>query len=127
GFLFLLPVAYCAGLYAVFQAATGRTVAIGRCLGVGFRKLPRCLGVIFLYVLAVIGGLALLVVPGIYAYFSFLLAVPVVVVEEVGVIEAFRRSAKLIDGFRVTAFGVLLVLFLLNMVLKFGAVVLGLT
>jgi len=53
-------------------------------------------------------------------------AVPVVTVEETGVVEALKRSSKLMDGFRGTAFGVLFVLALLNLGLSLaGGVVVG--
>src|SRR5262249_10068816 len=55
-------VANAASLHAVYQVATGRPVDIRRCLEVGFRKLPQCVGVTLL-----VGGAILLV----FIVFSF--------------------------------------------------------
>jgi len=114
GMLVTYPAGYSAALYAVFQAAMGRPVDIGQCLGVGFRKLPKSIGVMFLTSLATMLGLLAFVIPGIYAYLTWLVSVPVVTVEETGVTGAIERSSQLMKGFKGTAFGVVFVLAVLN-------------
>jgi len=109
-----VPAGYAAAIHAVFQAALGVPIDIGRSIGVGFRKLPRAIGVMFLTTLAVLLGTLALIIPGIIAFFAFLLAIPVVTVEDVGVIDAMRRSSRLIEGFRGTAIGINFVLGVLN-------------
>ena len=73
-----VPAGYAAAIHAVFQAALGAPVDIAKSIGVGLRKLPRANGVMFLMVLAVCLGTLALVIPGIIAYFAFLLAIPAV-------------------------------------------------
>lgn len=108
------PAGYAAALNGVFQAAMGRPIHVGQCLATGFRKLPRTLGVMFLASLVTLLGFIALIIPGIIAYLAFFLSVPVVAVEEVGVVGALNRSSELIKGFRGMAFGTNFVLGLLN-------------
>lgn len=72
-------------------------------------------------VLAGIGiavGLILLIVPGLYLLTIWAVIVPVIVVERAGVLDSFGRSRALVKGSGWQVFGVILVLFLLQLVLS---------
>jgi hypothetical protein len=114
GMLITLPASYAAMLNAVFQAAQGRPIDIGKCLATGFRKLPRTLGVMILATLLTFLGFIALVIPGVIAYLAFFLSVPVVAVEDVTVVGALNRSSELIKGFRGMALGTNFVLGLIS-------------
>lgn len=60
--------------------------------GYGKRRFFAVLGVQILVAIAVIVGFMLLVLPGIYLYLRFYIAVPALIAEEAGVVEAIRIS-----------------------------------
>lgn len=91
---------------------------LGTCLATGLRDVFPLLAIIVLYVLAMILGLVLLIVPAFMVLCAFCVAVPVRVVEHDGIWESLGRSADLTRGYRWHIFG----LFLLSVVV---AIVIG--
>lgn len=79
-------------------SAEGRPVAARAALQAGLDAYPRVLGAVLVYVAAVVLGLALLVVPGIYVLVKGFLVTPIAVVEGAGGADALRRSWSLTDG-----------------------------
>jgi hypothetical protein len=63
--------------------------------------------------LAVAVGLVLLIVPGLYLLTIWSVLIPVIVLERRGVMEAFGRSRELVSGFGWSAFGVIVLCFLI--------------
>ena len=63
--------------------------------------------------LAVAVGLLLLIVPGLYLLTIWSVLIPVIVLERRGVMEAFGRSRELVSGFGWSAFGVIVLCFLI--------------
>lgn len=63
-----------------------------------WRYLPRMLGAGILYFLALIVGLVLLVVPGVFLMTSLLFYMYFVVLEDAGAIDALKRSHQLVRG-----------------------------
>lgn len=61
-------------------------------------RLGTLLGAALLYGIAVLAGFLVLVVPGLVAIARFSLVVPAVVIERLGVREAFVRSSRLVAG-----------------------------
>lgn len=61
-------------------------------------RLGTLLGAALLYGIAVLAGFLVLVVPGLVAIARFSLVVPLVVIERLGVREAFARSSRLVAG-----------------------------
>jgi hypothetical protein len=61
-------------------------------------------------------GLILLIVPGLFLITIWAVIVPVIVIERAGVIEAFGRSRELVRGNGWRVFGVIVVLFLLQVI-----------
>src|SRR5512142_3297263 len=78
--------------YGVLQSLRGETVPLGRLLGSGFSKLGSVLLVSIGFGFIVFLGFVLLVVPGVVALCALYVAVPAVVVEDVGPGEALSRS-----------------------------------
>lgn len=89
------PVVSGAVTHAIGEVYRGRSVTIAGALQLGTSLLPRLAGVWLLASLAVVAGLVLLVVPGIYLALVFMITTQVVVFEGVGGTKALRRSRVL--------------------------------
>jgi hypothetical protein len=63
--------------------------------------------------LAIAVGLLLLIVPGLYLLTIWSVLIPVIVLERRGVMEAFGRSRELVSGYGWSAFGVIVLCFLI--------------
>jgi hypothetical protein len=61
-------------------------------------------------------GLLLLIVPGLFLLTIFAVVAPVIVIERVGAIDSFGRSRALVRGHGWQVFGVIVVLFLLQLI-----------
>ncbi len=130
----LQPIATGAIIYGVFRKQRGQSAPLGKCLAVGLGRLFHLLGVavltflgmaaicapivlvLFLPVIGIILALAG-VIPIMMFFCAVYAAAPAVVVERIGVIEAFSRSFKLTRGNRMRIFGVILVLGLVQQVI----------
>ena len=97
-------------VYGTFQQLRGRHASIGESIGVGLKRLFPVLGVGILAGLFILGGLLLLVIPGLIFMCMLWVAVPVAVVERPGVVASLKRSAELTGGYRWSVFGILFVL-----------------
>lgn len=96
-------------LRAAAQATIGDPVDPEESYRYGFKRLGSVILVSALVGLAVIGGVILLIIPGIIFFVFFSVSVPVLIVENRRGREAMRRSWKLVKGHAWHAFGVLLV------------------
>ena len=81
---------------AAIQSRTGASRSVGQL--VRTLRYARLVAVDLLFVLLVVAGLAVLVVPGLVFFTWFALAAPVVELEGRGVAGAFRRSRELVRG-----------------------------
>ncbi|MBE9112069.1 hypothetical protein IQ273_21930 [Nodosilinea sp. LEGE 07298] len=111
-----------AGYYFVaFQLARGRDAVFGDFF-LGFNKfLPIFLTALVAGILTAI-GFVLLILPGIYLAVAYLFAQPLVIDKSADFWQAMETSRKLITKKWFSFFGLLLLLFLLNLA---GAIVLG--
>ena len=126
GMLITFPAGYAGMLYGVFQAALGKTIDVGECVTIGFKRLGRTIGVALLSTLLTLLAFLALIIPGIIVSVMLSLAIPVAAVEPVGVTESLRRSARLTEGLRMLLFGTFLMLTLLNWLCSmFGLVLAG--
>lgn len=89
---------YAALIDAIHRIARGRHGPLGISVARGFRKVLPVIGAIILVTLAVMGGMILLVIPGIILMITLVLTIPAIIVEDCGVIEAIRRSHRLVWG-----------------------------
>jgi hypothetical protein len=95
-------------IYATIGDLNDRKVPVSEGLAVGLRNFLPLLGVAFLYVVAVVLGSLLLIVPGIMIAIAWTAAVPVLIAEGTGVFASFGRSAELTRGNRWRIFGLFL-------------------
>jgi hypothetical protein len=70
-------------------------------------------------------GLILLIVPGLFLLTIWAVIAPVIVIERTGALESFGRSRELVRGYGWGVFGVIVVLFLIQVIV--GAVIQALT
>ena len=100
-------VAQATTLYGAFQQMAGQPFSISESLGVGLRRILPVMGVALLT--GLLAGLAaiLLLVPGIMVLCMLYVAVPVCVIEKIGVFDSLSRSAVLARGYRWQIFGLL--------------------
>ena len=71
---------------------------------------------IMLFILCGQIGLVALVIPGLYIISSWCLYAPIIVYENVGPVEAFRRSYRMMCGYRLKFLGLVLILTLITFV-----------
>ena len=117
--LVLQPVAAGAIVFGVFRQLRGEPAGMGRCLAAGFGKLLPVMGVAVVSALIVLGGLVLLIVPGIIFSLALFVAVPAAVVQKMGVMQSIRYSFDLTKGYRGKIFGVLFVINLIERAITF--------
>jgi hypothetical protein len=115
--------------YGAVQHLSGRPVRFGAMLATGFRRAVPLVASGLLVYLAILAGLVLLVIPGIIVACALSAALPSVVVERIGPIQALRRSWVLTRDHRFTIFAAWLVIGLLlfgaNVFFQVGAKLLG--
>ncbi len=78
--------------------AQGRELGFGEALKLGIRRSPILFASIFVYMLVVMVGMLLLIIPGIYLMISLMLGTYLIMVEGRGPIEALQRSRLLVQG-----------------------------
>jgi hypothetical protein len=99
---------------AVEDVRDGRVdMSLGDTLRAARPAVGRVAGASILEGIAIVIGLVLLVVPGLYLLTIWFLVVPVLVLEGVGVGASFSRSRELVRGFGWNVFGTLIIVFLL--------------
>lgn len=91
-------VVYGALLLALDGYARGGTLAVGDALQGGLKLLPRMLVVSILFMIIVMVGMVLFIIPGIYLWGIFQLAFVALVVEQSGAFDSFGISRRLIKG-----------------------------
>jgi hypothetical protein len=115
--------------YGTVQHLGGRPVRFGSMLAAGFRRALPLIAVGIVASVMVMAGMLLLIVPGIIIGCAVGVAIPAVVVERIGPIDAIKRSWRLTHGHRLTFFAASFVLGLVvsaaNMAIQFGATLFG--
>ncbi len=89
---------YGASIVRIESIAQGADVGIGPSFGSTLPRVPGLVGAMFCFVLAVLVGCMLFVVPGIYLAGALFLFVPAIVLDGKGAIESLSHSYRLILG-----------------------------
>lgn len=97
--------------------AAGGKASFGDCVGTGLSMAVPLIGLTILMVLGVMLGLTLLLVPGIMLAIMWSVAVPALVQERVGILDAFSRSRALTKGARWKIFGLFVLIMILSWIL----------
>ncbi|MGH2774831.1 MAG: hypothetical protein ACRDJT_05275 [Actinomycetota bacterium] len=99
---------------AVADIRDGRAdLTVGETLSRGASRIGSVAGASILAGIAIAIGLVLLIVPGLVLITWWAVLVPVIVLERVGVFDAFSRSRNLVRGFDFQVFGVIVLQFLI--------------
>jgi hypothetical protein len=125
GFFMLVvsPVVSAAITHAVSEVYQGRAVSFASSLRVGLKLLLPLMGTALLMTLLMGLGMLLLIIPGIYLAFAWMLTYQVLVIERRAGWNALKRTRELSSGHLLRILGVLMVASLLLMVIS---VVIGL-
>jgi hypothetical protein len=100
--------------YGVYQHLRGGSPSVSDCLRIGLSSFLPVLGLAIVHSLGIMAGLILCLAPGILLAIRWAVAIPVMVEEKPGILEALQRSSHLTDGYRGTVFGVLFVMGLIQ-------------
>jgi hypothetical protein len=106
--------------YGVVMELQGQRASIGSCITTGIARFFPTLGVALLFALCVIGGLFLLVIPGLIMLCMLYVAPQCAVLERPGVFGSLKRSRELTSGHKFELFGLVFILFLLNFALEYA-------
>lgn len=90
-------------LQATFIIATvkdlnGQQVSLGECIGLAVGKLLPLIGLGLLMTLGIMLGIILLIIPGLILALMWIVASPVMMAEDKGIIDSLKRSAELTKG-----------------------------
>jgi hypothetical protein len=120
GLTILLNVLLSAALtYGVVMELQGERASIGACIATGLVRFFPALGTGLLTLLAMAGGLLLLIIPGVIVFCMLYVATQASVLERPGVLGALRRSRELTKGHKFEIFGLVFLLGLLGFGLGF--------
>lgn len=85
-------------IYVYGHVGAGREVTLGKAFGAAVDRLPTLIGAMVLYMLAVMLGLILLIIPGLILMLSLMLYSPIVMLEKERAYAALRKSHRLVWG-----------------------------
>ncbi|WP_085906023.1 hypothetical protein [Kiloniella majae] len=122
--LLILPLflAEASVVYGVFLHISNKKISMLECV---LSSLSRFVPVLAIGVITVVSfylGLALLIVPGVYAMVLLAVAIPVIVVEQPGIIKSIKRSCELSRGSRWPLTGLFLISIFITVVFSYGTV-----
>jgi uncharacterized membrane protein len=93
---------------ASLRDLNGRSVDLAGSLGAALRLVLPMIGLTILSTLGMVAGTMLFIVPGIILYIMWIVAVPALVEERLGVVESLGRSRQLTKGSRWAIFALIL-------------------
>ena len=108
-------------VYGTIRELRGSRANLGECVGRGLALVFPVIGVAFVAFIAGALGFLLLIVPGLIVVTMLWVAIPAAVVERPGVIRSLGRSRELTKGSRWRVFGIIVILFVIE-VLPTGVV-----
>ena len=103
-------------IVATLNDLGGKPLSLADCFTKAVKKLLPLIGLGILMALGIGLGLVLLIVPGIILYLMWVVATPVMMAEDRGVIDSLGRSAELTSGSKRMIFVLLLIFFVLAIV-----------
>jgi uncharacterized membrane protein len=116
-FLFLSIVLQASLIVASANDLAGRPVNFGECVSRAVAKLFPLIGLGIVVAIGVSIGFVFLIIPGVILYLMWMVAVPVLMVENLGVFDSLSRSAALTKGSRWKLLGLIVVFFIFSMII----------
>lgn len=116
-FLFLSIILQAALIVASANDLAGRPVNFGACISRALAKLFPLIGLGICIGLGIGLGLVLLIIPGVILYLMWMVAVPAMMVENLGVFESLSRSSALTSGSRWRLLGLIVVFIIFSWII----------
>ncbi len=116
-FLFLSIVLQASLIVASANDLAGKPVNFGECVNRAIAKLFPLIGLGIVVAIGVSIGFMFLIIPGIILYLMWMIAVPVMMVENLGVFESLSRSSALTKGSRWKLLGLIIVFIVFSMII----------
>lgn len=116
-FLFLSIVLQASLIVASANDLAGKPVNFGFCVSRAIAKLLPLIGLGIVVAFGISLGLLFLIVPGVILYLMWMVAVPAMMVENLGVFEALSRSSALTKGSRLKLFGLIIVFIVFSFII----------
>lgn len=105
-------------VYGALRYLGGDRAGILACLMHGLRRIVPIVGIAVITTVLVSIGMILLVVPGIIIALMICLAIPVLMVENPGIVGSLQRSRALTKGYRWHLFGIFLLAFVITVLVN---------
>lgn len=103
-------------IVATLNDLGGKPLSLVDCFSKALKKLLPLIGLGIVMALGVGFGMMLLILPGIILYLMWVVATPVMMAEDRGIIDSLKRSAELTSGSKRMIFVLLLIFFVLTIV-----------
>lgn len=116
-FLFLSIVLQASLIVASANDLANRPVNFGECVNRAVAKLLPLIGLGIVVAIGVSIGFVFLIIPGVILYLMWMVAVPVLMVENRGVFDSLSRSAALTKGSRLKLLGLIVAFIIFSMVI----------
>ncbi len=116
-FLFLSVVLQATLIVATLNDLGNREINLGDCISQAIRKFLPLLGLGILFGLGIFLGMLLLIVPGVILYLMWIVAAPVMMAEDKGIIDSFKRSAELTSGSKGMIFLLIIIFIVLAIII----------
>ncbi len=95
--------------YGVVMDLEGTRPSLRDCIVIGLGRGFSAIGVALLSALAIFGAMMALIIPGLIVALMLYVAIPVAIVERLGVTASLRRSRELTNGHKSTLLGIVLI------------------
>jgi len=103
-------------IVATLNDLGGKPLSLADCVSRAFRKLLPLIGLGIVMGIGIGFGMLLLVVPGVILYLMWIVATPVMMAEDRGIIDSLKRSAELTSGSKGMIFVLLLIFLVLAII-----------
>lgn len=100
-------------IVATLNDLGGKPLSLGDCVSRAIKKFLPLIGLGIVIAIGISFGFILLIVPGIILYLMWIIATPVMMAEDRGIIDSLKRSADLTSGSKWWIFLLLLIFFVL--------------
>ena len=117
-FLFLSVVLQATLIVATLNDLGNRAISLGDCINQAIRKFLPLLGLGLLCGFFISFGLLLLIVPGVILYLMWIVAAPVMMAEDRGIIDSLKRSAELTSGSKGMIFLLVVIFIIVSIIIS---------
>ena len=114
------PIVGVAVTHAIGEVYLGRDASFDQSIRRGLAIFVPVIGTTILSSLAILGALLLLILPGIWVFLGFMVLSQVMVLEGTFGASALSRSFQLMKGERLRAFGIMLVVYIVQTIIGWG-------